>query len=286
MVDSIQNDDDGFSDPPSSRGSDYFRYDEDNGWRDRDGVAPKGVKVVVKIGECAIAWVENRQVVITKPFNLDELNASIPVKDWPVNKFTGNQEPPYKLGVFVLMVDPTAGATHRFVHHTDGARIAYEDLKEATAVMRKLRDIKNLYPIVELSERPMRKRGKWGKRPHFEIVGWKTSDGDGGRALPPPATPLLPASAPAPGSTPAPEQPASATPSAPQEPRPHPTPAPATKPPSAKRPVTVSAYTKATLTGTAPMPGMTDVMPPTTEELLDDSLEDLPWDSDPKSSTK
>ena len=148
MVD-MPDDDDGFNDPPSNRGNDFFRYDEDNGWRDRDGVPnnPEAVYIIIKIGECAIGWFEERQRVITaKPLDLDKLNNEIPVEYWPIGKFSGKQEPPYKLGVFVLLVNPETGATYKFVHHTVGACMAFEELKEATSVMRRLRG-ENVYPV-------------------------------------------------------------------------------------------------------------------------------------------
>jgi hypothetical protein len=280
LVDTVDDNDDGFSDPPSNRGSDYFRYDEDHGWRDRDGVPPTGVKVAIKIGECAIGWIDERQQVITqKPVDVDALNAAVPAETWRTNKFTGNKEPPYKAGIYVLLVDPETGATHRYVHHTVGARIAYEDLKEATAVMRRLRG-ENVYPAVTLDERPMKKKGDiWGKRPAFTIVAWKSPGGERGQPLPAPDTPRLAAPAAVAETNAATQTPQPASPL--RESRPHPIPAPAIKPPSAKRPISLSGYTKAVMTGAAP--GMTDVLPPTTEELLDDSLEELPWDTEPSS---
>jgi hypothetical protein len=281
-MDFMNDGDDGFSDPPNtlkSRGSNYLRWDDDHGWRDRDGVPPKGALIVVRIGECIMRWAEKQQTLIThKPLpDIDELNKAVPTKEWSVG-FSGQPEPPYKAAVFVLAVDPENGATYRYVHHTVGARIAFDDLREATAVMRHLRG-EQVYPVVTLGERPMKKRGGvWGKRPHFEIVDWKSPGGDeGGQALPAPTTPQL--AAPAESSTPPATEPVA------KEPRSHPIPAPTTKPPSAKRPVTVSAYTKATLTGTVQVPGMTDVKPPTTEELLNDSLDDMPWDSTPNNKS-
>ena len=50
-------------------------------------------------------------------------------------------------------------------------------------------------------------------------------------------------------------------------------PAPASKLPSAKTPVKASDYTLAV---------MGEVKPVTTGELLNDSLDDLPWDTDPQ----
>src|SRR5262249_24469516 len=136
-------------------------------------------------------------------------------------------------------------------------------------------------PVVKLRDKPFKKRGVWGKRPYFDIIGWK-APGDGGQTLPASSTPQLSGPAAA-QPTPSALQASSAPSASPvNDPRPHPIPAPETKSASARRPVTLSTYTKAVMTGTPPIPGMTDVKPPTTEELLDDSLEDLPWDSEPK----
>ena len=102
-MDFMNDGDDGFSDPPNtlkSRGSNYLRWDDDHGWRDRDGVPPKGALIVVRIGECIMRWAEKQQTLIThKPLpDIDELNKAVPTKEWSVG-FSGQPEPPYKAAV-------------------------------------------------------------------------------------------------------------------------------------------------------------------------------------------
>jgi hypothetical protein len=280
MTDLLDDDDDGFSRPANSlarRGNNYAKWDEKDGWRDRDGVALTGQFLVAKIGEGLQNWENNQpRLKVEKPLpNIDELNRGVPVSKWPLD-FNGNPEPPWKHVVIVLLVDPVIGATYKYIHHTVGAHIAYDNLQDQVIMMRALRGV-NVFPIVTLEDRPMKKKGGvWGSRPHFEIVGWKTPGGDDEAALPAPATPQLTGPVAAPPSATPPVQTASPpVASTPKEPRPHPIPAPATKVPSAKRPVTISAYTQAVMTG------MADVKPVTTEELLNDSLDDMPWDSNP-----
>jgi hypothetical protein len=96
---------------------------------------------------------------------------------------------------------------------------------------------------------------KFGKvpRPHFEILDWKQI-GDGGSALPPSPAPQLPG----PTSTPTPEAPA------PEAPKPTPT-----QKAKSKKPISLADYTLA---------AMGEVKKPTTEERLNDSLDDLPFD--------
>jgi hypothetical protein len=122
--------------------------------------------------------------------------------------------------------------------------------------MRALRGSR-VMPIVNLSERPMKTSFGMRRRPHFEIIGWKTPGDDAKAVLVKPTTPQLSGRAAAAENPPA----AAAAVSTPAL-----TPASdATRPRQAKPPVDLSTETLA---------AMGDVKPVTTAEILDD---ELPW---------
>jgi hypothetical protein len=259
----------------TSRGN-YVKWDDQDKWRDRDGVPLDEQYLVVDIAFGLQAWFDGQPELVPDDGNIDKLNAAIPDEQWPKAYGGNGTEPPYKKVVIVVFFNPRTGEVYRFVSSTAGARIAVEALQEQMEVMKLIRGA-NVRPIVTLGERRWKTK-KYGLilRPHFEVITWTYVGGE-----PPPDTPRL--VGPTAESTP-PSTPTSPTPALAAQARPHPTPAPETKSPSAKRPVTLSSYKKAVMTGTAA--GLTDVKPPTTEELLDDSLDGMPWDSEPKISNK
>jgi hypothetical protein len=266
----------------SARGGNYAKYDDQQKWRDRDGIDLHGRPYLVgSTAKGRQRWIDNRPELILDWANVDDLNAAIPKEEWPKN-LDGEREPPSKRVVVAILIDLATGAVYKFVSPTIGARIAVEALQEQVIVMRALRG-SDVLPIVMLEERPRKTRRGITLRPHFEIVDWKTPGGIRDRAFPSAATPQLPRPAPmseptAPTRTPSTQTPPTQTPPAAERaPKPHPIPAPATKSPIAKQPVKLSNDTLA---------AMGNVKPPTTEEILDDSLDDLPWDSDPQQHNK
>jgi hypothetical protein len=261
----------------TNRGN-YVKWDDQDKWRDRDGVPLAEEYLVAALAFGLQAWFDGRPTVVPDDGNIDALNTAIPKDQWP-QAYGGNGiEPPYKTVVIVVFFNWRTGEVYRFVSPTTGARIAVEALHDQWEVIKFVQGA-NVRPVVTLGERSWTS-SKFGRilRPHFEIARWTYVGGDSGpaAALPPPDPPELIEPAPSSAPTSAPEP-------APVK-EPHPIPAPATKPPSAKRPISVSNYTRSVMSGTAS--GMTEVKPPTTEELLDDSLDDLPWDSDPQPQKK
>jgi hypothetical protein len=123
--------------------------------------------------------------------------------------------------------------------------------------MRALRGTR-VMPVVHLSERPMKTNFGMGRRPHFEIIDWKTP-GDDAKAISAKPTPQLAGPAVAPVETP-PAPPVT----------PSPTSSPTSNPaqPYQAKPKPAVPLASETLTA------MGDVKPATTEEILDDKM---PW---------
>jgi hypothetical protein len=214
-------------------------------------------------------WEANRQVLIRdKPLpNVDELNAAIPKAQWEKG-IDGMPRPPWSHVVIICLIDPHTGRSYRFTSPTVGARIAYDELKEAVVTMRALRGTR-VVAAVDLSEKPFKTNFGMRRRPYFEIIGWKTpGDGGGGKVIPPKPAPQLtgPVTAPAPAPTPAPA--VAPTTSAPT-PAPRPAaPAQASSPtsnptPKPKAPVILGSETLA---------AMGDVKPLAMSEIMDDEL--------------
>ena len=253
--------DDGFSGSINSgrvgKGS-FLKWSDSQHWHDRDGLVPPSPLLVVGVNEILQRWCDGKPTTIDdKPLpDPEELNAAIPMDEWEVG-IDGKPRKPWQHTVLVYFVNPATGEIYTYSAATIGAHIAWDALREAVITMRALRGDKCV-PLVTLSERPMKTNFGMRLRPHFEIVGWKTPGGDDGEAaLPKSAAPQLsgPAAAPTPNAAPA----SATSNTAPPQPRPG-------KPPIR-------------FTGDSTLAAMSDVKPVTTEELLNDSLEGVPWDA-------
>jgi hypothetical protein len=180
----------------------YLKWTDADHWIDRDGLTPPSPLLVVAIDEALQRWKDNKADVIRdKPLpNPEQLNSAIPQSEWE-RGIDGQLRKPWAHVVIVYLVNLGTGEFYTYTAPTTGAHIAYDALKEAVITMRALRGTR-VMPIVGLSERPMKTNFGMRKRPHFEIIGWKTP-GEDAQAVPAkPAAPQL--SGPAVASPPAP----------------------------------------------------------------------------------
>jgi hypothetical protein len=129
----------------------------------------------------------------------------------------------------VYMVDEHTGQTYTAVNSTTGWRIAFEALSEAVTVKRMLHNGARMLPIVNLESRPFKTSFGDRKRPHLQIVSWRSAGDRGGPPIP--------------TTTPTPQLPPAQTPSMPaaETPQSHPAAAAAnlTEPP---KPVTMAEF--------------------------------------------
>jgi len=239
--------DDGFHGPSSGRmtGRNYVKWNDNNSWLDRDGLPPPKPLLVVAIDEALQKWKDNKpELIRDKPLpDVDELNATIPQSEWETG-IDNKPRPPWARIVIVILVNPTTAEIYNYSSPTTGARMAYDQLNEQVFTMRALRGIR-VMPVVVLSEKPFKTAFGMRKRPHFEIIGWKTPGGDDGKAIPPkPDMPQLSA-------------PTVAAP----EPAPKPEPSPTPNQPQPK-------------TADETLAAMSDVKPVTVGEVIDDVI---PW---------
>jgi hypothetical protein len=223
------------------RGS-FLKWADATGWLDRDGLKPPSPMLVLATDDALQKWKDNKaEVIRDKPLpNPDDLNAAIPQSEWE-RGIDGEPRKPWSHVVVVYLVNIVSGELYTYIASTTGAHVCFDTLNESIMTMQLLRG-SNCTPLVNLSDRPMKTSFGMRKRPHFEIVDWKTPGG-GPKAVPvQPATPQL-------------SGPAEATP------------APANKP---SRPVAKPAVKLASETLNA----MGNVKPATTGEVLND---EIPW---------
>jgi hypothetical protein len=183
-----------------------LRWNETNGWTDRDGLRPPEIVLAVALSEALQCWKGKKPIetITAKPLpDIETLNKSVPERDWELG-LDGKPKAPWVHQVVVYLLDPATAGTFTYLNSTVGARIGVDHLREKVITMRALRGSR-VIPAVRLSHRPMKTFVEMKHRPEFEVVGWKQLGGDAGPTLPNPQSPPQltgPASAPAPATAP------------------------------------------------------------------------------------
>jgi hypothetical protein len=172
-----QDNDDGFS--GSVTGGDklikgqILRWNETNGWTDRDGLRPPEVLLGLACTDALQRWKDKKsENITTKPLpDYTALNAAIPQQEWELG-IDGKPRPPWQHVYVVYLIDPTSAGFYTYLNSTIGARIAWDNLRERVITMRALRGAK-VVPLVRLGHRPMKTNFGMKHRPDFEIMDWR-----------------------------------------------------------------------------------------------------------------
>lgn len=183
-----------------------LKWNETNGWFDRDGLQPPEILLAISVGEALQCWRNKKPIetITDKPLpDIDALNEAVPKSEWELD-LTGKPKGPWVHQVIVYLIDPTSGGFFTYLNSTISARIAVDQLKEKVITMRALRGAR-VVPVVRLSHRPMKTAFGMKHRPEFEVLEWRQWGG-GGSAISGPSTPQLtgPTSESPPEPTPAP----------------------------------------------------------------------------------
>jgi len=157
----------------------HARWTDAKGWHDRDGLPIPSPLLVVSTVTALQRWKDRIPEVITaKPLpNPDELNAAIPQSEWEIG-LDGKPRPPWVIVFAVYMIDLNNGQLFTAVNSTTGWRMAVEALREQVAVKRMLCGGARVLPIVEPQSRPFKTSFGDRKRPHLQVVDWKSGGGD------------------------------------------------------------------------------------------------------------
>jgi len=125
-------------------------------------------------------WVDGLPKVITeKPLpDPDLLNEKIPRDEWPIGKFSGQPEPPWKVVAFAYLLRTRDAAPFTHINNTWGTRMCVRSIRERMRNMSMLRNAA-VFPIVRLTSAPMPSKKYPGRfRPEFEVLEWRQISSD------------------------------------------------------------------------------------------------------------
>jgi hypothetical protein len=114
--------------------------------------------------------------------DLKKRNEETPKSEW-VEGFDGKPKGPWDAQHIVYMIDPLSIDQYSYPTSTTGGGIAVRELVDRILWMRRFKG-DAVYPVVRLMNRFMRTAYSGRLRPHFEIVGWRKFDPDGGGMIP------------------------------------------------------------------------------------------------------
>jgi hypothetical protein len=101
--------------------------------------------------------------------------------DWPPN-LNGTPEHPWKLTLYLYLLDVDTGEISTFWTNTVGGKVAIGQLADQVAFMRQARP--DALPVVALESRDMPTQfGGTNPRPHFRILGYKSRGNVGAQNL-------------------------------------------------------------------------------------------------------
>jgi hypothetical protein len=153
---------------------------KDKVWSAADGtpIHESDQFLVVGTGHVLQRWVGGLPEVITEmPLpDVDALNEAVPKSEWPIGKFSGLPEPPWRHVRYVYLVRVNDAAVLTHVNHTAGTRVAILRLKDRIKTMGVLRG-DNVAPIVKLSWAMMPSAYGPRPRPDFGILEWRNLGG-------------------------------------------------------------------------------------------------------------
>jgi hypothetical protein len=120
--------------------------------------------------------------------SVEDLNGSVPKDQWPIG-LSGNPEQPYKYNWIVYLLDEQTAERLSYMNGTYGTLLAVGALRTRVQDMRRLRG-EDVFPLVQLSNAPLKTKFGMKTRPDFQIVSWR-GFGPPAPALVGPETPQL-----------------------------------------------------------------------------------------------
>ena len=90
--------------------------------------------------------------------------------DWPPG-LDGKPKNPWCFTRFLYLLNPLTAEMSTFASSTGGGRIAFENLEDQIARVRRVHP--GSVPVIKLAMKPYPTRFGTKTRPHFEVVGWR-----------------------------------------------------------------------------------------------------------------
>jgi hypothetical protein len=143
--------------------------------------------LVAGTGHAIQSWIDGLpEVITTKPLpDVKELNDAVPKEQWPIGKFSGQPEAPWKHVRYVYLVRVSDGTVLTYINSTTGTKIAIQRLRERIKTMSVLRGVAVL-PIVKLGWVMMPSAYGPRPRPDFVIDDWRDLSGNQPAQIEPP----------------------------------------------------------------------------------------------------
>jgi hypothetical protein len=137
------------------------------------------------------SWIDGLpEVILKEPGKSlpdpDVLNAAIPKEQWPIGKFSGEPEGPWKIVAFAYLLRLHDAARFTHINSTWGTRICVRSIRDRMRDMGKLRGV-SVFPVVRLTSIPMPSKKFPGRfRPEFEVIEFRDfrEIGGGGQSVP------------------------------------------------------------------------------------------------------
>jgi hypothetical protein len=183
--------DDGFSVQENSSGQfirgQMIKYNDGLYIVDKTQQLPEEPLVAVGTTMAWVKWEDGKPIEhrVTVAGQIHPDRDDLPDQDdslWPPG-VDGKPADPWKDTRYLYFVNPRTGADYTFVTDSYGGRRAVGNLKS------KINNVRMAYPgaapVIKLTTAPFKTQYGMKKRPEFEVVGWRNSDGDGSLATKP-----------------------------------------------------------------------------------------------------
>ena len=183
MIDELKNenlpmavDDDGFGDGGNDSRIIKGPIDRctDGDWSEGGTPLPPGTKrIALAVAEAVQRWEGQKSVetITDKPLpDIKTLNDAIPEDEW--EEGLNGRRAPWTHSLIVYLLDPADASVSTYINSTFGAKLAVQALKDRVRMMRMIRGSR-VYPVVELSKKPMKTRFGVKLRPEFTICDWR-----------------------------------------------------------------------------------------------------------------
>jgi hypothetical protein len=103
----------------------------------------------------------------------EDLNNAIPQEEWPIGKFSGKREGPWKTVGFAYLLRVRDAARFTHINSTWGTRKCVRLIRDRIRDMRAIRG-ESVFPIVQLTSAPMPSKTYPGQfRPELEVLEWR-----------------------------------------------------------------------------------------------------------------